>query len=52
MDESPITGLLDRWSQGLRGALDELMPLVYAELKRIAGGREGERTGATLQVWR
>ena len=51
MAESPITGLLDQWSQGRRGALDELMPLVYAELKRIAGAYlDGERPGATLQV--
>jgi RNA polymerase sigma factor (TIGR02999 family) len=51
MAESPITVLLDQWSQGRRGALDELMPLVYAELKRIAGAYlDGERLGATLQV--
>jgi RNA polymerase sigma factor (TIGR02999 family) len=51
MAESPITGLLDQWSQGRRGALDELMPLVYSELKRIAGAYlDGERPGATLQV--
>jgi hypothetical protein len=37
MDEPPLTELVDRWSQGLRGAVDELMPLVYAELKRITG---------------
>jgi hypothetical protein len=30
------------------GALDELMPPVYAELKRIAGAYlDGERPGAT-----
>jgi len=51
MVESQITKLLDEWSQGQRGALDELMPLVYSELKRIAASYlEGERPGATLQV--
>lgn len=51
MAESPITELLDQWSQGRRNALDELMRLVYSELKRIAGAYlEGERPGATLQV--
>jgi RNA polymerase sigma factor (TIGR02999 family) len=51
MAESSITELLDQWSQGRRGALDELMPLVYCELKRIATSYlEGERLGTTLQV--
>jgi RNA polymerase sigma factor (TIGR02999 family) len=48
---SQITSLLDQWSQGRRGALDELMPLVYSELKRIAAAYlEEERPSATLQV--
>jgi len=37
--ESPsgdITGLLVRWSQGDPGALDRLMPMIYAECRRIA----------------
>jgi RNA polymerase sigma factor (TIGR02999 family) len=38
MEGHEITALLTRWGQGDRAALDELMPLVYAELKRIAGG--------------
>jgi RNA polymerase sigma factor (TIGR02999 family) len=51
MAASQITNLLDQWRQGRRGALDELMPLVYSELKRIASAfLEGERPGATLQV--
>src|SRR5260370_35929178 len=33
-----ITQLLERWSQGDEEALDQLMPLVYAELHRLAGG--------------
>jgi len=35
---TPITELLVRWRAGDRAALDELMPLVYAELRRIANG--------------
>ena len=31
-----ITQLLVRWSEGDRSALDELMPLVYDELRRLA----------------
>ncbi len=32
----PISQLLQRWSQGDRAAFDELTPLVYDELRRIA----------------
>jgi RNA polymerase sigma factor (TIGR02999 family) len=32
-----ITQLLERWSEGDKSALDELMPLVYDELHRLAG---------------
>lgn len=31
-----ITSLLSRWSLGDRGALDRVLPLVYAELRKIA----------------
>jgi RNA polymerase sigma factor (TIGR02999 family) len=31
-----ITSLLTQWSQGDRGALDRMIPLVYAELRKIA----------------
>lgn len=31
-----ITSLLAEWSRGSRGALDRVLPLVYAELRRIA----------------
>src|SRR5262245_15737689 len=46
-----VTRLLEEWSEGRRGALDQVMPLVYRELKRIAAGYlAGERPGITLQV--
>src|ERR1700716_3045955 len=32
-----VTNLLRRWNGGDEGALDQLMPLVYDELKRLAG---------------
>ncbi|MBV8071485.1 MAG: sigma-70 family RNA polymerase sigma factor [Acidobacteriaceae bacterium] len=32
-----LTALLRRWSSGDRQALDELIPIVYDELKRLAG---------------
>lgn len=31
-----VTGLLIEWSNGNKSALDQLMPLVYAELRRMA----------------
>ena len=34
---SEVTNLLRRWSGGDQGALEQLMPLVYDELKRLAG---------------
>jgi RNA polymerase sigma factor (TIGR02999 family) len=48
--ESDITGLLRRWSGGDRDALGTLLPLVYADLRRLARcylSREVE--GHTLQ---
>jgi len=45
-----LTGLLRAWREGDGAALDELLPLVYAELRRIAAQRmRGERGGHTLQ---
>ena len=45
--ESPgeITRLIRRWQSGSDGALEDLLPLVYAELRQIAGSylaREGD----------
>ena len=46
-----VTQLLREWSAGDRGALDELAPLVYDELHRLAGHfLRGERPGHTLQA--
>jgi RNA polymerase sigma-70 factor, ECF subfamily len=46
----PITGLLRAWSTGDKAALDQLIPVVHGELKRIAKRYMGrERTGHTLQ---
>jgi RNA polymerase sigma factor (TIGR02999 family) len=45
-----VTGLLKKWSQGDAAALDELMPLVERELRRLAGGYlRRERPDHTLQ---
>ena len=51
MAPSPdVTGLLDDWSRGDRRALDTLLPVVYAELRRIAARQlRRERDGHTLQ---
>src|SRR5262249_6695110 len=46
-----VTGLLIAWSNGDRAALDQLMPLVYRELRRLAHSyMERERQGHTLQT--
>jgi RNA polymerase sigma factor (TIGR02999 family) len=46
-----ITQLLLAWSQGDRSALDQLIPLVYEELRRLAKHYMAqERAGHTLQT--
>ena len=52
MSEAPaqITQLLVAWGGGDQAALDQLMPLVYDELRRLARRHLGrERRGHTLQ---
>ena len=45
-----VTALLAKWSGGDKAALEELMPLVYGELKRLAGSYlRRERQDHTLQ---
>ncbi len=45
-----ITGYLRAWEQGDDGALERLLPIVYAELRVIAARHLGsERPGHTLQ---
>ena len=45
-----VTRLLNAWSGGNQAALDQLMPLVYDELRRIARGyMRHERSENTLQ---
>ncbi|HKD08342.1 MAG TPA: sigma-70 family RNA polymerase sigma factor [Bryobacteraceae bacterium] len=45
-----VTSLLIDWSKGDRSALEELMPLVYGELRRLAGAHlRRERPSNTLQ---
>jgi RNA polymerase sigma factor (TIGR02999 family) len=45
-----VTQLLSDWSKGDQDALDKLMPIVYAELRRLAGNYlRRERQGHTLQ---
>lgn len=47
---SNITQLLNDYQKGSKGALDELFPLVYGELRKLAASRlRGERSDHTLQ---
>ena len=51
MGPSEITQLLSDWRNGDRTALNRLMPVVYEELRRLAGRYMGaERPGHTLQT--
>lgn len=46
-----ITQLLTRWSSGDNAALDELIPLIYPELRRLARAYMGRENAAhTLQT--
>jgi RNA polymerase sigma factor (TIGR02999 family) len=52
MSSSPrdVTAILGDWSRGDRSALDQLLPLIYAELRRMAARQlRSERAGHTLQ---
>jgi RNA polymerase sigma factor (TIGR02999 family) len=45
-----ITALLDGWGRGDTGALEQLVPIVYAELRRVAARQlRRERDGHSLQ---
>ena len=48
--QTQVTQLLQRWQEGSNEALEALMPLVYKELKRLAGSYlRRERPDHTLQ---
>ena len=50
MESAPFDDLVDRATRGDAPALEALMPLVYAELRRLAAHYlKGERPGQTLQ---
>lgn len=48
-DRLPITRLLHAWSQGDRAAAEELMPVIYPELRKIAAAAFRARRPDTLQ---
>lgn len=49
--EGDVSTLLRAWSAGDQKALDQLTPIVYDELRRLAGHYlRGERTGHSLQA--
>jgi len=46
-----VTRLLQEWQGGRQDALDDILPLVYGELRRLAARyMQGERPGHTLQA--
>ena len=49
-DQPGVTQLLIAWTDGQRDALDQLVPLVYDDLRRLAAGYMGRETpGHSLQ---
>ena len=49
-DATPVTQLLQRWQEGEREALEQITPLIYRELRRIAASHlRRERSGHTLR---
>jgi RNA polymerase sigma factor (TIGR02999 family) len=49
--QADVSKLLQAWSEGDKGALDALAPIVYNELHRLAQHYlKGERTGHSLQT--
>lgn len=49
--QSQVSGLLNRWSGGDPQALEQLLPIVYGELRRLAHYHlRRERDGHTLQT--
>jgi RNA polymerase sigma-70 factor (ECF subfamily) len=50
-DRGEVSGLLRAWTDGDRGVLDRLTPIVYDELHRLARHyMRGERAGHSLQT--
>ena len=50
-ESDPITLLLKDFAEGDKGALDRLVPLMYPQLRKLAGGYlRNERPGHTLQL--
>lgn len=48
---APVTVLLQQWSEGNKEALDQLMPIVYAQLRKLAAySLRGERPNHTLRA--
>ena len=49
--DQSVTGLLLKWGSGDKGALDDLIPLVYDELRKLAASYLRRKPGAhTLQA--
>ena len=50
MEKQAVTSLLIKWGEGDKAALDELLPVVYEELRRMAKKKlRGESSGNSLQ---
>jgi RNA polymerase sigma-70 factor, ECF subfamily len=51
LEKQDVTELLQEWSRGDKSALDRLIPVVYAELRRLAHQHMGrEQAGHILQT--
>jgi RNA polymerase sigma factor (TIGR02999 family) len=51
LDKTPVTDLLQAWSRGDRAALDQLLPLIHSDLRRLARQRlSAMAPGNTMQA--
>lgn len=49
-EDAPLTQLLGEWSSGRREVADEIIPILYRELRKVAAARlRSDRSGHTLQ---
>lgn len=48
-DQGQVTIMLNHWQSGDTGALEDLMPVIYDELKRLAAAQLRRERNATIQ---
>lgn len=50
-ENAPLTQLLEEWSSGRKEVADEIIPILYRELRNVSAARlRSDRSGDTLQT--